>query len=165
MTCILTFQFLGFSKVEIGVTSDGKTIVCHHPGVDIPYELTQVSAVYLISEVFWIVLDLFLLHNKQFKCHRLTVIKKDVHVTVQHIMSVKANRLPENTVYLQNGKLIFAAYRKTRPPCQPTRDARSGVKGPPQQGGAQGQKGPHYRGAGQDVFHYETPLLSSWTVS
>ncbi|XP_061570351.1 39S ribosomal protein L42, mitochondrial [Cololabis saira] len=28
-------------KVEIAVTSDGKTIVCHHPGVDIPYELTQ----------------------------------------------------------------------------------------------------------------------------
>ncbi|KAM6895765.1 large ribosomal subunit protein mL42, partial [Xenentodon cancila] len=28
-------------KVEIGVTSDGKTIVCHHPSVDIPYELTQ----------------------------------------------------------------------------------------------------------------------------
>lgn len=28
-------------NVEIGVTSDGKTIVCHHPTVDIPYELTQ----------------------------------------------------------------------------------------------------------------------------
>ncbi|KAM4615152.1 large ribosomal subunit protein mL42 [Polymixia lowei] len=28
-------------KVEIGVTSDGKTIVCYHPSVDIPYELTQ----------------------------------------------------------------------------------------------------------------------------
>ncbi|KAM4569129.1 large ribosomal subunit protein mL42 [Odontesthes bonariensis] len=27
--------------VEIGVTSDGKTIVCYHPAVDIPYELTQ----------------------------------------------------------------------------------------------------------------------------
>ncbi|KAM9327652.1 large ribosomal subunit protein mL42 [Pholidichthys leucotaenia] len=27
--------------VEIGVTSDGKTIVCYHPSVDIPYELTQ----------------------------------------------------------------------------------------------------------------------------
>ncbi|XP_074554678.1 large ribosomal subunit protein mL42 [Halichoeres trimaculatus] len=29
------------SDVEVGVTSDGKTIVCHHPTVDIPYELTQ----------------------------------------------------------------------------------------------------------------------------
>ncbi|XP_076578610.1 large ribosomal subunit protein mL42 [Chaetodon auriga] len=29
------------SNVEIGVTSDGKTIVCYHPTVDIPYELTQ----------------------------------------------------------------------------------------------------------------------------
>ncbi|KAM9705420.1 large ribosomal subunit protein mL42 [Menidia menidia] len=27
--------------VEIGVTSDGKTIVCYHPAVDVPYELTQ----------------------------------------------------------------------------------------------------------------------------
>ncbi|XP_071188430.1 large ribosomal subunit protein mL42-like [Salvelinus alpinus] len=28
-------------KVEIGVTSDGKTIVCYHPSEDVPYELTQ----------------------------------------------------------------------------------------------------------------------------
>ncbi|KAF7662034.1 hypothetical protein LDENG_00247190 [Lucifuga dentata] len=28
-------------NVEIGVTSDGKTIVCYHPSADIPYELTQ----------------------------------------------------------------------------------------------------------------------------
>ncbi|CAJ1054915.1 S ribosomal protein L42%2C mitochondrial [Xyrichtys novacula] len=28
-------------NVEIGVTSDGRTIVCHHPAPDIPYELTQ----------------------------------------------------------------------------------------------------------------------------
>ncbi|XP_034718866.1 39S ribosomal protein L42, mitochondrial [Etheostoma cragini] len=28
-------------NVEIGVTSDGKTIVCYHPTVDVPYELTQ----------------------------------------------------------------------------------------------------------------------------
>ncbi|TKS90664.1 39S ribosomal protein L42, mitochondrial [Collichthys lucidus] len=28
-------------NVEIGVTSDGKTIVCYHPAADIPYELTQ----------------------------------------------------------------------------------------------------------------------------
>ncbi|XP_028306324.1 large ribosomal subunit protein mL42 [Gouania willdenowi] len=27
--------------VDIGVTSDGKTIVCYHPAADIPYELTQ----------------------------------------------------------------------------------------------------------------------------
>ncbi|XP_035537374.1 39S ribosomal protein L42, mitochondrial [Morone saxatilis] len=31
----------GNCNVEIGVTSDGKTIVCYHPTVDIPYELTQ----------------------------------------------------------------------------------------------------------------------------
>ncbi|XP_034529511.1 39S ribosomal protein L42, mitochondrial [Notolabrus celidotus] len=29
------------SNVEIGVTSDGKTVVCYHPTVDIPYEFTQ----------------------------------------------------------------------------------------------------------------------------
>ncbi|XP_031169224.1 39S ribosomal protein L42, mitochondrial [Sander lucioperca] len=28
-------------NVEIGVTSDGKTIVCYHPTVDVPYEFTQ----------------------------------------------------------------------------------------------------------------------------
>merc|ERR1712168_279177 len=28
-------------KVELGLTSDGKTIVCYHPSVDVPYELTQ----------------------------------------------------------------------------------------------------------------------------
>ncbi|XP_034056544.1 39S ribosomal protein L42, mitochondrial [Gymnodraco acuticeps] len=28
-------------NVDIGVTSDGKTIVCYHPIVDVPYELTQ----------------------------------------------------------------------------------------------------------------------------
>ncbi|XP_035502071.2 39S ribosomal protein L42, mitochondrial [Scophthalmus maximus] len=28
-------------NVDIGVTSDGKTIVCYHPTVDIPYEFTQ----------------------------------------------------------------------------------------------------------------------------
>ncbi|XP_069013063.1 large ribosomal subunit protein mL42 [Embiotoca jacksoni] len=27
--------------VDIGVTSDGTTVVCYHPTVDIPYELTQ----------------------------------------------------------------------------------------------------------------------------
>uniref|UniRef100_A0A670IVR2 Large ribosomal subunit protein mL42 n=1 Tax=Podarcis muralis TaxID=64176 RepID=A0A670IVR2_PODMU len=30
-----------FSKVELAVTSDGKTIVCYHPSVDIPYEHTR----------------------------------------------------------------------------------------------------------------------------
>ncbi|XP_077450368.1 large ribosomal subunit protein mL42 [Stigmatopora argus] len=29
------------SDVEIGLTSDGKTVVCFHPPMDIPYELTQ----------------------------------------------------------------------------------------------------------------------------
>ncbi|KAM9846166.1 large ribosomal subunit protein mL42 [Aulostomus maculatus] len=28
-------------NVEIGLTSNGKTIVCYHPAKDIPYELTQ----------------------------------------------------------------------------------------------------------------------------
>ncbi|XP_053200065.1 39S ribosomal protein L42, mitochondrial [Scomber japonicus] len=28
-------------NVDIGATTDGKTIVCYHPSVDIPYELTQ----------------------------------------------------------------------------------------------------------------------------
>ncbi|XP_048356405.1 39S ribosomal protein L42, mitochondrial [Sphaerodactylus townsendi] len=28
-------------KVELAVTSDGKTIVCYHPSVDIPYEHTR----------------------------------------------------------------------------------------------------------------------------
>ncbi|KAK2858948.1 hypothetical protein Q5P01_003568 [Channa striata] len=28
-------------NVEIGMTSDGKTVVCHHPAAEIPYELTQ----------------------------------------------------------------------------------------------------------------------------
>ncbi|KAG7260362.1 hypothetical protein CRUP_009425 [Coryphaenoides rupestris] len=28
-------------QVEVGVTSDGNTIVCYHPSVDVPYELTQ----------------------------------------------------------------------------------------------------------------------------
>ncbi|KAM4675650.1 large ribosomal subunit protein mL42 [Discoglossus pictus] len=28
-------------KVELAVTSDGKTIVCYHPSVDIPYEHTM----------------------------------------------------------------------------------------------------------------------------
>ncbi|KAM3859003.1 large ribosomal subunit protein mL42 [Diretmus argenteus] len=28
-------------QVEIGVTSNGKTIVCYHPSVDVPYEFTQ----------------------------------------------------------------------------------------------------------------------------
>ncbi|KAL2102965.1 hypothetical protein ACEWY4_002133 [Coilia grayii] len=29
------------SPVEIGVTSDGKTVVCYHPSVEFPYELSQ----------------------------------------------------------------------------------------------------------------------------
>uniref|UniRef100_A0ACB8FNT8 Uncharacterized protein n=1 Tax=Sphaerodactylus townsendi TaxID=933632 RepID=A0ACB8FNT8_9SAUR len=36
----IEFFFL-FSKVELAVTSDGKTIVCYHPSVDIPYEHTR----------------------------------------------------------------------------------------------------------------------------
>lgn len=50
MTAI-TFKFLGFSNVEIGVTSDGKTVVCYHPTVDIPYELTQVRGGFLTPVV------------------------------------------------------------------------------------------------------------------
>nr|XP_020455257.1 39S ribosomal protein L42, mitochondrial [Monopterus albus] len=50
-TCLVTFRHessvTGPSldgpncNVEIGMTSDGKTIVCYHPAVDTPYELTQ----------------------------------------------------------------------------------------------------------------------------
>ena len=29
-------------KVELALTSDGRTIVCYHPSVDIPYEHTKV---------------------------------------------------------------------------------------------------------------------------
>ncbi|XP_063119275.1 large ribosomal subunit protein mL42 isoform X2 [Rattus norvegicus] len=29
-------------KVELALTSDGRTIVCYHPSVDVPYEHTQV---------------------------------------------------------------------------------------------------------------------------
>ncbi|XP_061816720.1 large ribosomal subunit protein mL42 [Nerophis lumbriciformis] len=29
------------SDVEVGLTSDGNTVVCYHPAVDFPYELTQ----------------------------------------------------------------------------------------------------------------------------
>lgn len=39
----ITPKSLVFSNIEIGVTSDGKTIVCYHPIVDIPYELAQVG--------------------------------------------------------------------------------------------------------------------------
>lgn len=38
----LTRYFAGCSNVEIGVTSDGNTVVCYHPAADIPYEYTQV---------------------------------------------------------------------------------------------------------------------------
>ncbi|KAF3859600.1 hypothetical protein F7725_021999 [Dissostichus mawsoni] len=33
------------------VTSDGKTIVCYHPTVDVPYELTQILKAHLSKEV------------------------------------------------------------------------------------------------------------------
>jgi hypothetical protein len=42
-----SFISFHYSKVEIGVTSDGSTIVCYHPSVDVPYELTQVSYIAL----------------------------------------------------------------------------------------------------------------------
>lgn len=35
------------SNVEIGVTSDGKTVVCYHPSVEFPYELSQVRTITL----------------------------------------------------------------------------------------------------------------------
>ncbi|EPQ14433.1 39S ribosomal protein L42, mitochondrial [Myotis brandtii] len=31
----------GANKVELALTSDGRTIVCYHPSVDIPYEHTK----------------------------------------------------------------------------------------------------------------------------
>ncbi|XP_059101661.1 large ribosomal subunit protein mL42 isoform X2 [Peromyscus eremicus] len=30
-------------KVELALTSDGRTIVCYHPSVDIPYEHTKIQ--------------------------------------------------------------------------------------------------------------------------
>uniref|UniRef100_A0AAY4DB72 Large ribosomal subunit protein mL42 n=1 Tax=Denticeps clupeoides TaxID=299321 RepID=A0AAY4DB72_9TELE len=39
-----TFQGLAIDhdcKVEVGVTSDGATVVCYHPAADVPYEMTQ----------------------------------------------------------------------------------------------------------------------------
>ncbi|KPP62419.1 hypothetical protein Z043_119400 [Scleropages formosus] len=35
------FLLFFHSKVEIGLTSDGKTVVCYHPSVDFPYDLSQ----------------------------------------------------------------------------------------------------------------------------
>lgn len=49
------------SNVEIAVTSDGKTIVCYHPTVDIPYELTQVS------EGFYSLINVILILIKELK--------------------------------------------------------------------------------------------------
>lgn len=46
---ISNLQFFGFSNVDIGVTADGQTIVCYHPSVDIPYELTQVRDYQCVS--------------------------------------------------------------------------------------------------------------------
>lgn len=34
--------FYFYSKVELAVTSDLKTIVCYHPSLEIPYEHTKV---------------------------------------------------------------------------------------------------------------------------
>lgn len=42
VACIPKICCFCSSNVEIAVTSDGNTIVCYHPTVDIPYELTQV---------------------------------------------------------------------------------------------------------------------------
>ncbi|NP_001124973.1 large ribosomal subunit protein mL42 [Pongo abelii] len=33
--------FISSPNVELAVTSDGRTIVCYHPSVDIPYEHTK----------------------------------------------------------------------------------------------------------------------------
>ncbi|XP_070363154.1 large ribosomal subunit protein mL42 isoform X2 [Equus asinus] len=39
---LLVFNFNNLtSKVELALTSDGRTIVCYHPSVDIPYEHTK----------------------------------------------------------------------------------------------------------------------------
>lgn len=35
-------SFYFYSKVELAVTSDLKTIVCYHPSLEIPYEHTKV---------------------------------------------------------------------------------------------------------------------------
>lgn len=61
----LIFSSNVFSNVDIGVTSDGKTIVCHHPTVDIPYELTQVRGGYDLVDMSEPVLSF---HEKCEKC-------------------------------------------------------------------------------------------------
>ncbi|GAB5574099.1 39S ribosomal protein L42 [Prionailurus iriomotensis] len=38
---IRLFQMTIIDKVELALTSDGRTIVCYHPSVDIPYEHTK----------------------------------------------------------------------------------------------------------------------------
>lgn len=49
---LIRSNFLDFSNVEIGVTSDGRTIVCYHPTVDIPYELTRVREIFISVSYF-----------------------------------------------------------------------------------------------------------------
>lgn len=58
-----------------------------------------------------------------------------------------------------------SAHRAPRRPDKPSWDPRAGSEGSPQYGGAEGQKGSHYRGTEQDVLHHQTPLVSSRTVS
>jgi len=39
----MNVSFYFYSKVELAMTSDLKTIVCYHPSLEIPYEHTKVS--------------------------------------------------------------------------------------------------------------------------
>ena len=107
------FDFPGFSNVEIGVTSDGKTVVCYHPTIDIPYEFTQVSLsnAAIISMIKTCPVDI----------NRSVLPNCFINYQENHIMTLN----------------YFAAYRTARPPNKPSWVPRSGAEGPPQQGDAE----------------------------
>lgn len=59
------FKTFFFSKVELALTSDGRTIVCYHPSVDIPYEHTKVCMRKFLI-IFNLLLEIFtLLYSNQ----------------------------------------------------------------------------------------------------
>lgn len=113
----LTLDLTVCSNVEIGITSDGNTVVCYHPVADIPYEFTQVRVFSPIHPAPLPFSDKIIkqyhLEGVFFPNGLLTIIKLDL--------------------------CYFAAYRAARPSNEPTRVPRSGTEGPPQQGGAEQQ--------------------------
>lgn len=105
----ITFDFPGFSHVEIGVTSDGNTIVCYHPAADVPYEFTQVRDNTMEYNT-WILKDLF---------------ASILFVTIRETLLMAV--------------WYFAADRTAGPPNKPSRIPRSGLEGSSQQGGGEQQ--------------------------